>query len=85
MKLPEGFEATRWGGSRVLSRRTGDNGLQALTKEIIMEAGCSMSYQMHRLREHRMLWTERYNTSLCHIPYSLSLNGTVWSIRYSLS
>ena len=41
--------------------------------------------QMHRLREHRMLGTERYNTSLCHIPYSLSLNGAVWSIRYSLS
>ena len=55
MKLPEGFEAARWGGSRVLSRRTGDNGLQALTNEIIMEAGCSMSYQMHRLRDE--IWT----------------------------
>ena len=40
--------------------------------------------QMHRFRENRMLRTERYNTSLCHNFYSLSLNGAVWSIRYSL-
>lgn len=55
MKLPEGFVPARWGGARTLSQRTMDDGSQVLTKEILVTAGGSMSYQMHRLRDE--IWT----------------------------
>lgn len=49
------YEERRWGVYTVLKSETFDDGYSVLTKEIVINPGCSISYQRHFHREE--VWT----------------------------
>ena len=49
------YEERRWGSYRVLDRTKGPDGVESLTKNLYLRAGCNISYQRHRCREE--VWT----------------------------
>lgn len=49
------YEERRWGTYRVLDRTKGPDGVESLTKNLFLKAGCNISYQRHNFREE--VWT----------------------------
>lgn len=49
------YERRRWGEYRVLDSSTYSDGRRSLTKELVIEAGCQLSYQRHARRSE--VWT----------------------------
>lgn len=49
------YEERRWGSYRVLDSVSFEDGISVLTKRLILNPGCSISYQRHSCREE--VWT----------------------------
>ena len=49
------YERRSWGEYRVLDEKIYDDGSHALTKELVINAGCQLSYQRHSKRSE--IWT----------------------------
>lgn len=49
------YEERRWGEYRVIDNVTFDDGFSALTKQLVLQPGCAISYQSHDFRHE--VWT----------------------------